>query len=68
MKTILIAVAVLLCAGCANFDPSRMNPALMNASANYLNPNSVYGGYGYAQPAARMQTTCIQQGPWTQCY
>lgn len=39
--------------------------ALMNYGAQMMQPYGGYG-YGYSQPA-RMQTTCIQQGPWLQC-
>lgn len=57
---------VLLITGCAS-SPYRGGyddggAELMNYSSRMLSP-----GYGYAQPA-RMQTQCIQQGPWLQCW
>ena len=63
---ICTVISLLTLTGCAStpyygVDPS--SAALMNYSSQMLYP---YGG-AYAQPT-RMQTTCIQQGPWLQCY
>lgn len=74
MKTFYICVVVLSLSltGCAStpykggYDDG--GAALMNYGAQMMQPygGGGFGGYGYAQPA-RMQTTCIQQGPWLQC-
>ena len=67
MKTFYICVVLLSLSltGCASTPYYGADPVLMDYSARML--SNGFGGYGYAQPA-RMQTTCIQQGPWLQCY
>lgn len=67
MKTLIVLFMVLLITGCATPQGGYYDggAALMDYSSRMLSPG--YGGYGYAQPA-RMQTQCIQQGPWLNCW
>lgn len=71
-KTIIALFMVLLASGCASSPNQNRSyyddggAALMDYSARMLGGGGGYG-YGYSQPA-RMQTQCIQQGPWLNCW
>lgn len=65
---VIVFLVVLFVTGCAsnpNYNRAHVyddgGEALMNYSSRMLSP-------GYGMQPARMQTQCLQQGPWLNCW